>query len=319
VRRYGINKFKDFWQIATDLTAGRDLMTVYGISADWLIGDWEQYLDTLKIDPGLFQYHSQRDAQVRDYREAVRLLMMRYGAIGGDRKLLKDIGNYYYLLGNYEKAQEFFGKVLLQDSVRVSDLLTYANMLLMNGRLDSALTWYGEVVRQDSTQNLPYYKIGKIYQYRGDTEKAMEYFRKAASLTEDIDIVIDAQLGIGECFREFGDEDSAQAYFVSALNGSKLMMVGGNPRPLAIMRAGEAFLQLDQPQAAIDHLEFAIFVEERLFYIARMSLALGEAYDLIGNRDAAIDSYELTKSAPGGFLYREEADKYISKPFTLNP
>lgn len=317
VSRYGITKFKEFWDISTDLTAASDLASVYDISADWLVGEWEQYLNTLKIDNRLFRYHAQRLSHLRDYEEANRLLLIRFKATGGDREQMLEIGNYFYLLGDYENAQEYFGKVLREDSVKVTDVLTYANMLLMNGKLDSALTWYGKAILQDSTEGVAYYKTGRIYHHLGDLDKALEYYHKAAAESEDLGVVIDAQIGIGLCLRELNDEDSASVYFASALNGSKVIMVGGDPKPAAIMRAGEAFLQLGQPEAAIEHLEFAIFVEERLFYIGRMALALGEAYDLLGNRTAAIESYNLTKSAPGGYLFREEADKYISKPFTL--
>jgi tetratricopeptide (TPR) repeat protein len=318
VESYDISKFKRFYEISTDLTASSDLEEVYGRSTDSLITDWHYYIDTLSINPGLFRYHSQRISYMREYNEAVDLLEERLRRTGGSHTQAIDLANYYYRLGEYEDALEFFGIPLAGDSVEVRDIITYANMLLINGLLDSASVMYEKTILQDSMQAMAYYKIGRIQQHLGDLASAIDYFRKANDLSKEDQIAIDAHLAIGQCLRQLGDADSSTVYLASALNGAKLHLMGEDPNPPAALRAGEAFVYLGQPEPAIEHLGFAYFVEERPFYIGRIMLAMGNAYDLMGERETALEYYGLVKDAPGAYLHSKAADRYIEQPFTLN-
>jgi tetratricopeptide (TPR) repeat protein len=317
-KSYDTGRFKRFYEISTDLTASSDLEKIYGKPADTIVADWRYYIDTLSIDPGLFRYHAQRISYLKDYNEAVALLEERLRRTGGSNTQAIDLANYYYRLGKYEDAQEFFGIPLAGDSVDVRDIVTYANMLLINGLLDSAVVTYERAILEDSTQAMAYYKIGRIQQYLGDMAGAITFFRKASELSQDDQIAIDAHLAIGQCLRQLGDADSATVYFASALNGAKLHLMGEDPNPSAALRAGEAFVYLGQPEPAIEHLEFAYFVEERPFYLGRIMLALGNAYDLMGERETALKYYGLVKDAPGAYLHSKAADRYIEQPFTLN-
>ena len=191
-------------------------------------------------------------------------------------------------------------------------------MLLINGLLDSASVMYERVILQDSTQATAYLKIGQIHQHLGDVTGAIKFFRKANDVSKEDQIAIDAHLAIGQCLLQLGDPDSSTVYLASALNGAKLHLMGEDPNPPAALRAGEAFVYLGQPEPAIEHLGFAYFVEERPFYLGRIMLALGNAYDLMGERETALEYYGLAKDAPGAYLHSKAADKYIEQPFTLN-
>lgn len=315
---YDISKFKRFYGISTDLTATSDLEEIYGKPADSIIADWHYYIDTLSIDPGLFRYHAQRISYLRKYNEAVALLEERLRRTGGSPRQAVDLANYYYRLGKYEDALEFFGMPLAEDSVEVRDIITYANMLLINGLLDSASVMYEKVILRDSSQAMAYLKLGRIRQHLGDVAGAIDYFRKANDLSKEDQIAIDAHLEIGQCLRKLGEPDSSIVYLASALNGAKMHLMGKNPNPPAALRAGEAFVYLGQPEPAIEHLGFAYFVEERPFYLGRIMLALGKAYDLMGERETALEYYGLVKDAPGAYLHLKAADRYIEQPFTLN-
>ena len=317
-RVYGIEKFKQFYDLSSDLTAAGDLGEVYGKSTDLLVKEWYGYLDTVTITPNMFYYQARRVAQLRNLDEALMFLKEGFKLTGGSRQQMSELGNYCYLLGRYEGAKKYFGMCLAEKNAGLSDLIVYANMLLMNGMLDSALVCYEKVISEDSTKTLAYYKIGRILQYKGNLERAIEYFRTASEISETDELMVDAQLGAGQCFWELGDSDSSKAYFVSALETTKLRLMGANPGPLDLMRASEAFLYLGQPEPAIEHLELCFFVEERPFYLGRIALAYGQAYDMESDREKALAYYQYVLDVPGGFLSRKAAESYIAKPFTLN-
>ena len=317
VKTYGISQFKQFYMSSTDLTASEDLFATYGRPIDSLTADWKQYLDTLKIETGWFRFYSQRLSRLRKYDEAIALMERRFAVTGGSASQMEELGNHYYLTGNYDRAQAYYGLRLGEDDVKPADLVVFGNMLLMTGEIDGALEYYDKVISLDSTLAVLEYKEGRILQYQGDYSGAIEHYKRSAEISLTDDIVIDAHLGIGLCLRALGDEDSSETYFVSALNGAKRLMTGETPKPLMYMRAAEAFIYLGQADTAIEHLDMALFVEERKFYVGRMALAMGQAYDLKGERQTALEYYRMVHDTPGGFLFREEADKYMSEPYSV--
>lgn len=317
VNTYGLKLFKDFYMISTDLTVASDFEEVYGRTAESLIADWRHDLDTLTIDPGWFRYHAQRVSYLREYGKAVDLLEERLRRTEGDRELIFELGNYYYRLGRFKDALRYFEMRLESDSVKAKDVTSYANMLLINGMLDSAHVTYRRSISLDSAQAIAMTKIGDILFHQGEIEEAVDWFQRASNMADDDQVVIDAHLAIGKCLREIGDLDSAKAYLASALNGAKLHMMGDQPNPLASLRAGEAFINLGQPDPAIEHLEFASFIEERSYYLGRITLALGQAYDLRGDRETALRHYRSVREIPGAYLHIQAADRYIDQPFTL--
>lgn len=318
VRTYGILQFRQFYMSATDLTASADLLATYGKSVDSLMADWKQGLGTLNIAARWFKFYSERLSNLRKYDEAIVLMEKYFAATGGSASQMESLGNYHYLTGNYDRAQEYYESRLSEDGVTPSDLVVAANMMLINGEIDGAREYYDKVISIDSTQAMPELKSGRILQYKGDYSGAIEHYKRVAVISLTDDIVVDAHLGIGLCLNALGKADSAKAYFVSALNGAKRLMVSGSPKPLMYMRAGEAFIYLGQAEAAIEHLEMALFVEERKLYVGRMALAMGQAYDLKGERQTALDYYQMVHDTPGGFLFREDADKYMSEPYSVS-
>jgi tetratricopeptide (TPR) repeat protein len=317
VNAHGVKSFKDFYMISTDLTVAGDLEEVYGLTADSLIADWRHYLDELTIEPGWFQYHAQRVSYLREYGTAADLLEEKLRRTGADRELISELGSYYYRLGRFKDALRYFEMKLESDSVRTRDITSYANMLLINGMMDTAQVTYSRSISLDSNQAIAMAKIGDILFHQGEFEEAIDWFQRASDASGEDQIVIDAHLAIGKCFREIGDPDSAETYLASALNGAKLYMMGDQPNPLASLRAGEAFLNLGQPDPAIEQLEFASFIEERAYYLGRIALALGQAYDLRGDRQTALRHYQSVREIPGAYLHVQAADRYIDQPFTL--
>ncbi len=313
-----VKTFRSFYSIATDLTVLDDMEKVYGKPAGELISGWHNYLDTLTLDPGWLTYQSQRVAYQRRYDRSIFFLEEKLKLAGGDAEAFGDLANFCYTAGRYQEAEDYYRLMLeSSDNPTPTNLQTYANFMLINGRLEDARRTYEKASELDSSLSLSYYKLGRIADYEGNADRALSYYHRATTASDDDVVLIDAQIALGRSKLKSGDKDSAEVYLGSALNGTKMFLMSNDPEPLAALRAGEAFLYLEQAPQAIEQLEFCVFVEERPFYIGRAALALGKAYDLMNDRDKAIKAYELVRTAPGGFLFVQEADRLLRTPFTL--
>jgi len=314
-----VRRFKSLYQCATDLTLSEDIESIYGKSTDELVSGWHAYLDTVTIVPGMLRYQAHRVAYQKNYDQSIFYLNEVEKMTGGSPDLYADLSNFYYASGRYKEAEDYYRlKLDTKENPTAKDLQTYANFMLINGRLDDARRTYEKVIDLDSTLYFSYYKLGRIIEREDGLGKALPYYRKAANIESDDIIRIDAQIAIGRAKFALGDPDSAEAYLGSALNGAKMFLMSNEPQPLAALRAGEAFLYLNQTTQAIEQLEYCIFVESRPFYTGRAALALGKAYDLRRERDRAIEAYKLVKTAPGGYLFVEEAEKLLNTPFKLH-
>jgi hypothetical protein len=57
------------------------------------------------------------------------------------------------------------------------------------------------------------------------------------------------------------------------------------------------------------------FLEERLFYIGQIFLAMGQAHDLLGEREEAKADYRMVLTQPTAYFDRQEAEQYLKMPY----
>ena len=139
--------------------------------------------------------------------------------------------------------------------------------------------------------------------------------QEAKTKTASIPIRIDMNLALGDSYRELGQEDSARSYFQVALDTAKWLMGVSEDRPLYHLRLGRAALRLGEGELALEHLQAEFFLEERMYYVGQILLALGQAYDVLGKRDEALAQYHEVFQYPTGWLQRRQAEKYIQEPY----
>lgn len=106
----------------------------------------------------------------------------------------------------------------------------------------------------------------------GDMASAVQMYRNAHKL-DPMNTMVTERLG--EALLRIGEYDSAVEVFGKAVRG------GGQPS--AHVGMAKALIALNQPQAAITHLEAALKISES----PRIYNALGVAFDLIGDHGAA--------------------------------
>ncbi|CAN0416181.1 unnamed protein product, partial [Discosporangium mesarthrocarpum] len=106
----------------------------------------------------------------------------------------------------------------------------------------------------------------------GDLASAVQMYRNAHKL-DPLNSTVSERLG--EALLRIGEYDDAVEVFGKAVRG------GGQPS--ARVGMAKALIALNQPQAAITHLEAALKISES----PRIYNALGVAFDLIGDHGAA--------------------------------
>ncbi|MBN2250695.1 MAG: tetratricopeptide repeat protein, partial [Candidatus Altiarchaeota archaeon] len=149
-------------------------------------------------------------------------------------------GNCYYILGNLNKAENFY-----EESLRISERddlkVIYKNEMLIaranalgsigivyshKGNLDQALKYYQEALkihkevgyRQGEANGLD--KIGLVYREKGNLEQALKYHQEALKIFKDIDYrkgETSALVNIGLIYRDKGELDQALKYYQEAL------------------------------------------------------------------------------------------------------
>jgi tetratricopeptide (TPR) repeat protein len=81
---------------------------------------------------------------------------------------------------------------------------------------------------------------------------------------------------------------------------------------------GEAYVGLGQPDTAMIYLDVAEFLEYRPYYVGRVLVAMGNAYDLLGMRDFAVPLYRRVLDTTTSYPARKAAKRYLAEPFRVN-
>jgi tetratricopeptide (TPR) repeat protein len=309
-----LDKFRELYVQSTDLTLKEPLEDITGKKLPQIEAEWNKYIDTVTIEPGLFHYYGQRALAQRNLAEAVYLYEQGLKVSPDDSTMMVNAYNVYYLAGNYKKAAETIRKM----SKFVPETTYYiplANMLLADSYVDSAMYYYQQARDLDPKNEIPIYKLGQVEYFMGRYNSSREYFQKVLDSAESIPLKIDAHLYLGRIYNHENKADSADEQFTLALNISKNLLAKYPDNPLYNLRAGEAALNLGEVKAGRDFLSVAEYVELRPFYLARILLALGKSYDMDNNRKEAVAYYHRVLDIPSPYMEKADAEKLIKQPF----
>lgn len=121
----------------------------------------------------------------------------------------------------------------------------------------------------------------------GDMASAVQMYRNAHKI-DPLNSMVTERLG--EALLRIGEFDDAVEVFDKAIRGAG--------KPSARIGMAKALIALNQPQAAITHLEAALKIDES----PRVYNAMGVAYDLIGDHGAAQAYYRTGLDINAGNL-----------------
>lgn len=323
---YGYGQFSRLYRESTDLNLSAKLEEVYQKSPETLEREWHQLLDSVPIPFSLCRFFYEREKYVarepgmRRFLEAMRPMMASFE---DSTYLISEEAWMDYMGGNYIDGREGYEILVELDPNNSNYLIIYANLLLIDGQYDSAIVMYNRLLVSDSTQKTALYKSGETYYRKGEIDSAIVYLVR--DLEEDVSQLSRASSGVimGHIYLAQNDTAVATNYYRDALNEMESIYQYGKNRPSFLMRLGEASLGLamcgeSSLEAARSYLEMALYFEahpQRVIFISRILLALGQAADLDDDREAALAYYQQALSLPLPPDFERQIRGYVESPF----
>jgi tetratricopeptide (TPR) repeat protein len=311
IKEYGLDKFKDFYQQATDLTFDQVLEKVYGKSLSTLENEWLFFLKEYKDVEGDFYHQAVVWMSNRHFDEAQELYQDMLELFGRDVGILRSLAYLFYLEGEYGESEKYYEEALSKDSLNVEYIYILGNINYLEGRYDEARKFYQTALQLDSTYVGAYIKLGELDFMKGDLFLAQDNFNKAESLKTSSQDKTDIYLGLGKVFEKLHQMEKAQESFKKGLTFSEYFRSGYQENALPYLKKGELFFNLGDMDSATSYLEIAEFLEDDPLYRGRILLALGKAYEKKGNLKKAIEYYNEVLGLPTGFEEKKEAEELL--------
>ena len=243
--------------------------------ADALVLDGEAALEAGDVQRAVMALQNARDLVPRD--EAVRRTLL-----GAQARLVAD--NPEALSGKTAMALEVALRVTPDAGAPVERALALGEIALARDRLDEAARWFDEAEKHDATRASPQFGLGKVAAVRGQAEKAVGHFAKAAKRAPQDWRVRRAH---GVALGKVGKWTLAIEAFAAAVELRK--------DPALHHRLGEARVYVKDFEGAVPALEEAVSGLREANARAEARSTLGFAYYQLGRHAEAID--QLQRSA----------------------
>ncbi len=324
---YGYARFADLYGRATDVSLPDDVFAVYEKSLDELETEWRDMLDTISFSFELVQYYYDRDRYIYRWSSMEMFLTTMHekaDSYSDSTFVFYEDGWNRYMRGEYQTARERFETVLGLEPSKPLHLVIFGNLLLIDGRYDSARTMYHRMLAIDSTALAGLYKLGESYYWQDNTDSAMYYLRQNLSEDQSQLTRSSSALLLGEFALRQGDTAAAAEYYTQARSFMEQIYASGRTNPSYLLRLGQADLGLalcgeETLTSARGFLESAQFFEiypRRVIFITRILRELGRVADLMGRRDTALEYYQQALTYPLPPAFEEQVREYIREPFT---
>jgi len=315
---YNMGRFRKFYTQVTDLSFDKAFEEVYSKTLTQVEEEWLSFLDGYKPDEKELESIADRRLNYRYYAEAIELLkdvLKAYTYFSERRNILRvlnELGGAYFSLGDYKEAQRVYKQRSMIDSLNPGDHFILGNLYLLQGEKDSAKFEYLQALSLDSNYSAPQIKLGEIYLEEGDIDKAKQSFEKAKKLNPGISDWAEIYSNLGKVYSLEKDSIAAQENLFLALQSSNYYLSStrglfANP----YLKVGETYLSLGAVDSALVPLEIAEFLEDRPFYLGKIFLKFGEAYELKGDKERAKAYYQKVLQIPSGFKEKTLAQQRL--------
>jgi len=311
VHEYNLDKFKNFYQQATDLTFDETVMKVYGKDLATLEDEWLSFLDGYKDVKADFYHLAAVKMSYIHFDEAQELYEDILELFGRDVGALRSLAYLHYLRGEYDESKKFYLEALSGDSLNPEYLYIIGNTVYLQGRYDEARKFYQKALFSDSSYVDAYIKLGELDLLEGSLLSAQDHFNKADAIKASYQTKIDIYSGLGNVFQKLHNEERAEESFRKALESSGGFLFSYPENPLPYLKRGELFFNLGEIDSAINYLKIAEFLEDKPLYRGRVLLALGKAYEKKGEGKRAKEYYDEVLDLPAGFQERKEAKELL--------
>ena len=152
-----------------------------------------------------------------DWNEARNMFALALNGDNSNARYMFDYGQVYVELGQFEKAQYFFGHGLGQEPMSAIGNYRLANLYKQFGQMEAALPLYDRAISADPSFAEAYNNRGGARQMGVDTPGAIADFRRAIELKPGL---TQAYLNLGRLLDSDGRfEDAAAVYQTALENG----------------------------------------------------------------------------------------------------
>jgi tetratricopeptide (TPR) repeat protein len=319
----GTSKFYQLYDIVHDLNPDSAFSAVYGKPFRTIEDGWLNFLDTMKVYPHIASYFISRAKVLGRNQESIELLSVLVDVDSADVSKSRDeLALLYFLEGEFDHVVETISS--MPDVYRNADRIIQMgnSSLFFGGHVDSARAGFSKH-RADSLSGIMQSAVcllsGWLERTEGNFELADSLFgltdsTLAATRVDQVEIALHR----GFMRRLQGKHEQADLQFRKALRETMALLVDRSGAGDLYLRAGEAYAGLGHSDTALTYLDVAEFLEYRPYYIGRILVAMGNAYDLLGMRDRALYYYQRVIDENTSYPARTEARKYILDPYKVN-
>ncbi len=311
IQEYNLDKFKNFYQQATDLTFDETLMKIYGKDLATLENEWLSFLESYKDVKGDFYHLAVVKMSYTDFDEAQELYEDVLELFGWDVGALRSLAYLHYLKGEYDESEKYYREVFSRDSLNAEYLYIIGNINYLKGRYEEARKFYGKCLLLDSSYVDAYVKLGELDVAEGNLLLAQDRFNKVEAIKASSQAKVDIYSGLAKVYQKLHQEEKAQESFKKALNFSGSFLFRYPEEPLPYLKRGELFFNMGEIDSSLNYFKIAEFLEDRPLYRGRVFLALGKAYEKKGDRKRAEEYYNEVLDLPSGFQERQEAEERL--------
>jgi tetratricopeptide (TPR) repeat protein len=319
VDQYSLDTFLQLYARADDLNLEHAIAQTYGKPVSVLQTEFEKWVAAEAITLSQYEYSAGRAEALFDYASQKKyalkmkpLMVSKYDSVRTFSMLARASFN----------SGDFYGATDAQRAYLVIDSTTpgwvaLGGYQMMNGLYDSAQADLLSALKRDSTEMLVLMNLGLCDLFRGDTSEAGEKLFEVARAGRSG--AAEARVLLGHLWlasREQAERARAVPIFQEAINAFQTRTRQHDVSPNEQMWLGMAFLGIEDQSNALSALQLADYLETRPFYRGMISLWLGKAADLRGERDVAVKYYNSVLSGASAHYTQVEARRYLNSPYS---
>jgi tetratricopeptide (TPR) repeat protein len=233
-------------------------------------------------------------------------------------RVKEDLALLSFLEGRYKETAELLDDVRRSAPAKPRYTQMQNSALFFQGDVKRAREGFGRDILDTGSSSVG--AVGVMYGWleytEGNLAKAESLFHAVGVRAHGMDLDrVEANLFLGRIKRLKGEHELADSLFRDALErGGRLLQSRPGTADMH-MRVGEAYVGLGDADTALIFLEMAEFLEYRPYYVGRITVAMGNAYDLMGMREHARALYNRVLDTPTSYAAQAEARRYLKEPY----
>jgi len=119
------------------------------------------------------------------YEEAIEVFNMIINNFPDAYIINLNIGNCYFKMEDYNRAEEYYLKVLEKDSKNSDSIIAIGNCYSNKGDNTQALEWYKKIEIDKISDPIVLYNIGIFFYNNSKFDEAVKYYKEAVDIKKD--------------------------------------------------------------------------------------------------------------------------------------